>query len=429
MTNFKPHIIPTIAALAASAALTPHQAQAQSGGTRSYPSTQAPASTAPLPAATGGRAKYEPEGNGVYHGASLPNTWDASGLRTQLQQYQQYAGKRLSVVTWFASTYTNGRMTSWHNEYLGPLTRVRDAGALSLIKFSVQDSNFGATKKMAGLKEITLGVYDAYFQEAADAVKQFGGPVFISINHEMNGTWEPFSEAYDGSQGPAPKVTAADFVSAWKHIVDIFRQRGANNAAFVWSPNVPDVGPVPFTKYYPGDDYVDWIGASFYSGNPIENLDLIYRTYAARKPIFITEWATGEDKNKYYVGFPGEAKWVDSFFKALDTRYPRVKAISWFQWDKRQYGESNYQLQRDPGQQQVYSADIKNPRYLDSAGNNGGTASTGIETARLEVAPREVVLNEVAPVERPKAVPPPQAPPVARIKLQIVPREQVRTER
>lgn len=427
MSQLKSHLIPVTAALVL-AASAPQSAQAQSGGAMSYPSTR-PAPSGSVPGATGGGGKFEPA-NGVYHGASVPGTWDASSLSSQIQQYQKFAGKRLSVVTWFAAVYNNGRMTSWHNEYLGPLQRVKNAGALSLIKFSVQDSSFSQTKKIASLKEITQGVYDAYFEEAADAVHEFGGPVFISINHEMNGTWEPFSEAYDGSQGPAPKVTASDFILAWRHMVDIFRRKGANNAAFVWSPNVPDVGPVPFTKYYPGDEYVDWVGASFYSGNPIENLDQIYRTYAARKPIFITEWATGADKNKYYVGFPGEAKWVDSFFKSLNTRYPRVKAISWFQWDKTQYGESNYQLQRDAAQQQVYATDIQNPRYLDSPGSTGGTASTGIETPLVESVPREVVLNEARPVVAPpRAAPAPQAPAAPRIHLQIVPLEKVRTER
>lgn len=407
-----------VTALALLASLAPIPALAQSGSILSIPSNR------PLPdlgtaAPSGPLAKFEPAGNGVYHGASVPDTWNDFGLRQQVAQYQKYAGKRISVVTWFASVYQQGRMTSWRNEYAGPLDRVRKAGALSLIKFSVQDANYDANHKIAGLKQIATGTFDAYFEEAAAAVKDFGGPVFISINHEMNGTWYPYSEGYPGSG-----VTAADFIAAWRHVVDIFHAKGADNAAFVWSPNVPDVGPVPFTKYYPGDAYVDWVGASFYSGNPMENLDTIYRTYAAKKPIFITEWATGEDKSKYYQGYPGDAKWVDMFFKTLATRYPRVKAISWFQWDKSTYGESNYQLQRNPDQQQVYAADIQNPRYLDSPGPLGGKATNPIEVPRLEVTPNEIVLKEAV-----KTVTPPVAPPAPRIKLQIVPLERVRTER
>jgi hypothetical protein len=333
------------------------------------------------------------------------------------------AGKKLSIVTWFASLYQNGRMSSWHSDYLMPLRRVQRAGAISLIKFSVQDYAYDRTHKMASTKQIAEGVYDAYFEEAADAVREFGGPVFISINHEMNGTWYPYSEAYPGSN-----VTAADYVASWRRNVDIFRRRGADKVAWVWSPNVPDVGGVPFTKYYPGDDYVDWVGCSFYSGNPMSNLNTIYKIYADRKPIFITEWATGEDKNKYYQGFPGDAQWIDMFFKTIEANFPRVKAISWFQWDKHQYGESDYTLQRIPAQSAVYQRDIQNPRY---AATPGGVTTVGVaQQVPLQTVPREIVLHEVAPVVRPTvARPPVESVPVSRPRLRIVPIEKVQRER
>lgn len=98
------------------------------------------------------------------------------------------------MVTWFASAYENGRLTSWKNNDLMPLRRVQKAGAVSLIKLSVQDAAYDSNKRIASTREIAAGVYDAYFEEAADAVKEFGAPVFLSINHEMNGDWYPYSE-------------------------------------------------------------------------------------------------------------------------------------------------------------------------------------------------------------------------------------------
>src|SRR6478609_2281829 len=80
-------------------------AQAQTGGVLSRPGTVPSAGTL----GGGPRAKFEPAGDRVYHGASVPDTWDENGLRSQVQQYQKLAGKRLSVVTWFASTYEMGR--------------------------------------------------------------------------------------------------------------------------------------------------------------------------------------------------------------------------------------------------------------------------------------------------------------------------------
>lgn len=390
-------------------------AHAQSGGVSSRPGALPSAGATNF--AT--RAKFEPPGNQVYHGAGLPEYWTASGLRTQMQQYQKVAGKPLSIVTWFASAYEKDkgdRLTSWPSQYASNLTRVKNAGAMSLIKFSVQDYAYSQTKKIAKTSHIAQGVYDAYFEQFADTIKNFGGPVFISINHEMNGTWYPFSQDFPGSG-----VTAADFVGSWKRIVDIFRKRGADNVAWVWSPNVPDVGSVPFQKYYPGDEYVDWVGISFYSGNPMSNLKQIYSTFASKKPIFVTEWATAPEKSQFYQGYPGDAKWVDSFFKALETNYPRVKAISWFQYNKE---DGNYLLQRTPEQAQIYAASVQNPRYVSSADGSAPNPAGRIETVPVQVTPTEVVLNEPR-----SQAPPVERVPRQRIRLQVVPTERVAVQR
>ena len=311
-------------------------------------------------------------------------------------------------------------MTSWKNNYLMPLRRVQKAGAVSLIKFSTQDAAYDSNQRIASTREIGAGVYDAYFEEAADAVKEFGAPVFISINHEMNGNWYPYSE--DAGKG----ATAADYIASWRRIVDIFRRRGADNAAFVWSPNVPDVGAVSFTKYYPGDSYVDWVGVSFYSGNPMSNLKTVYDTYAARKPIFITEWATSTRQNAYYKGFPGEAEWIDDFFaKRLKTitrecaRFPGFNGIK---------DDGNHLLQRVPQQAQAYQADIKKARYLDkrryAAGRRRKQQRRVLAVRRWKDAPQEIVLHGKARhCKRPKTeIVKVENPRPTRPKLRIVPR-------
>ncbi len=358
-------------------------------------------------------AKFEPTGDKVYHGASLPDTWDENGLRRQIQSYNAVAGKKLSVVTWFASAYESGRMTTWRQNYAPSLARVKRAGALSLIKFSTQDYAFDRTRRAAGLKQIALGSWDEYFKDAAQTVRDFKDPVFISIDHEMNGNWYPYSQSY-----PNSGLTAADFVAAWRRIVMVFRQNGASNAAFVWSPNVPDVGDVSYSKYYPGDDATDWIGVSFYSGNNLTALDAIYKTYAAKKPFFVTEWATAPEKSRYNPSYPGDAEWIKQFFAALATRYPRVKAISWFNWNK---GDGNHLLGRVPEQSKVYAQDIADTRFLDKPVTLGGGANAA-ETTRLDRPAPEIKLREIVPIEPTRVERAPLVTPRReRLKLQVVP--------
>ena len=369
-----------------------------SGATYVPPAPRAASVARASVATVGGRAKYEPAGEGVYHGASLPDAWSENGLRKQIADYDAAAGKKISVVTWFASAYENGRMTNWSQNYVPNLARVKRMGAVSLIKFSTQDYAYENTHKIADLRLIANGTWDEYFKQSALAIKQFGGPVFISIDHEMNGTWYPYSEAYPGSQ-----TTAEDYVAAWKRIVDIFNRNGATNVAWVWSPNVPDVGGVPYQDYYPGDDYVDWIGVSLYSGNDPRAMDTIYNQFSARKPFFITEWATAPEKNKYNARFPGEVEWVKDFFQTLNENYPRVKAISWFNWNK---DDGDYRLQRVPAQARAYAQDVAAPRYLDSAETLVGQNSQPA-LPRLDIPSREVILRDVTPVVNYQPVAPP----------------------
>lgn len=358
------------------------------------------------------RDSLAPGGDGVYHAASIDQkSWqdaydDGRTLAAQVRKYagKTVAGKSISIVTWFASAYQDGQATSWQNDFAPVLDRARKAGAMSLIKFSTQDPNFGASHKMLSLSDIAGGGTDGYWKQAAQVVKKFGGPVFISINHEMNGTWFPYSQAYDGSQGAAPKVTASDFVRAWQRIVGIFLQEGANKAIWVWSPNAEDVGGVSFSKYYPGDAYVDWVGASLYGGGPVATLDALYDFSRKRgKPIFITEWATAEkftaQYKKYHGAFPGEAKWVSDFFNKMETQYKGVKGISWFQIDKHvEEPGGDFRLERLPTQARAYSSAVANPRYLGGAVDKSGTPQ--LESPRLESPATEFTRREVVATEK-----------------------------
>jgi beta-mannanase len=84
-------------------------------------------------------------------------------------------------------------------------------------------------------------------------IRLFGG--------EFNGSWW-----YGQSPLANHNLTPADFVAAWRRVVDIFREVGAANVSFAWIPVVYPDHPVTWVDsdiaaYYPGDSYVDWVGA------------------------------------------------------------------------------------------------------------------------------------------------------------------------
>ncbi|GGX73966.1 glycoside hydrolase family 26 protein [Streptomyces fructofermentans] len=139
-----------------------------------------------------------------------------------------------------------------------------------------------------GLGSIADGSQDGYVKRFAKKVRETNAPVAISFGHEMNGHWYPWG---------TKKQTAREFVTAWRHIHDVFQDEGATNVIWVWSPNV--VNPVPDVKlkaYWPGDTYVDWVGVvGYWTQTGASTFDALYgptrRQIAAftDKPILISE--------------------------------------------------------------------------------------------------------------------------------------------
>ena len=106
-------------------------------------------------------------------------------------------------------------------------------------------------------RSVASGSQDQWIASRADAFKAFGHPVYLSIHHE------PENDGTYGSQ--------ADYVAAYRHVIDIFRSRGVSNVAFswtmmAWSFDVRSGESIQ--NWYPGDSYVDVIGADGYNWAP-----------------------------------------------------------------------------------------------------------------------------------------------------------------
>jgi mannan endo-1,4-beta-mannosidase len=113
------------------------------------------------------------------------------------------------------------------------------------------------------LAEIANGSLDTYLTKYAHAVAALGLPMAIRLDHEMNGSWYPWS-IYTQVNGRDGKTGAEWYRLMWQHVHDVFTRAGATNVLWVWSPNIITWSRSDFKNFYPGDDYVDWIGLSGY---------------------------------------------------------------------------------------------------------------------------------------------------------------------
>ena len=197
----------------------------------------------------------------------------------------------------------------------------------------------GSTSDQQTIKNIIAGLSDSYIRTQANICKSFGYPIYMRFGAE-----------FDLNQGGLWATNPTNFINCWKHVVDIFRAQGANNVIWVWNPNYSECGALhPARDYYPGDNYVDWVGIDMYQSgdnvDPAQQMAPLYNEYGSRKPIGIFEWAV----NSYpwtSVNTPDakRAEYMNKFFDAVEAR-PNVKLVSyWYVWDAFKFNAVNTPL-------------------------------------------------------------------------------------
>lgn len=233
----------------------------------------------------------------------------------------------------------SGYFQSWDTDFRPDAVQAAwSRGQIPLLTWESQ-SQVGAITAEApeySLGSIISGQHDEYLRKYARDIAATGLPLVLRFNHEMNGTWYPWSEVrgWDGKSINGNKK--GEYVQMWRHVHDIFTQEGANQyVAWLWAPNrvnkIPSQ-PDPI-NFYPGDEYVDWIGMSGYyrPGDPEATFDDTYgetlpllRAAAPEKPIFLAEiGATEEGGHK--------ADWITSLFEGIARpENADIIGIGWF---------------------------------------------------------------------------------------------------
>jgi hypothetical protein len=188
--------------------------------------------------------------------------------------------------------------------------------------------------------DINDGSDDARIARAARALKKYGKPVLMRWGWEMNGDWYLWGGARNDND-------TAGFRRAWRRLRRIFHEQGADNVAWVWSPNwnsSPDKPWNVMARYYPGDEYVDWVGVSGYNldrQTPRQLFDGVYAEYGMRKPLMISEVGAVDR------GGSTKADWIERFAEWV-TQHPAVAAVVWFDTDTHPDVSEKWRIDSNP---------------------------------------------------------------------------------
>ena len=228
---------------------------------------------------------YEPGKPPSY--AEVATFGRAAGRQPDLAGY--YSGWGQSFESGFADTL--------HQHGITPLVQIDPTGA--------------------SIAAIAAGDYDSYLRSYAVSVRRYGHAVVIGFGHEMNASW--YSWGYRS-------VRPAVFVAAWRHIVSIFRQAGADNVTWLWTVQAKTPGAEPVRAWWPGRQYVTWVGIDGYYYRRSDTFAAVFgSTITAvrdftRRPVLLSETAVGP--------LAGQPAKIADLFRGM--RASRTLGLVWF---------------------------------------------------------------------------------------------------
>lgn len=181
-----------------------------------------------------------------------------------------WLNKRPAVELLFTSF--DPRATDWA---VGRLGEIWNGGSVPIFTWELFTDEVARTAPANIDALVANGSYDAYLRDYAARLKVYlSGPdsvygnaddrrMYLRLAHEMNGNWYPWSADYPGAN-----QTGADYIGMWRRVHDIFVGEYAldrKHVQWMWIPNNCDCTPTNLELYYPGHDYVDWVGVDGYN--------------------------------------------------------------------------------------------------------------------------------------------------------------------
>ncbi len=317
----------------------------------------------PAYCATGTLGPYEPA-SGCYIGAYIELDGHIKG---DVEAFQELAGK--PHATFF-------RYVGYGQPF--PFEWARSLKAAGVVPHIAWEPNHG----------LSVVRDDDYLRGWAEAARHAGVPIFLRYASEMNGTWQ----AYSGNP--------AEYIKKWRLVYRVIKQT-APNVVMVWCPFATPRPTIP--SYYPGDEYVDWVGVNIYSvvhqdgdltkpptEDPVALLSHVYNLYADRKPIAICEYGATHycrAEQKDVTDFAVER--MSRLYTALVDQFPRVRMINWFSVDaiNDNLADNNYSLTDNQRVLELYRSLISGPHFLSAVVDSSGQVAVAGEGVEAPIGP------------------------------------------
>ena len=283
---------------------------------------------------------------GAYHGAFMDFGPTASAVSVEkIQAYQQIVNKK-AVWAYFANDWLDGKIIFplesaeiIRNEKLIPYIR--------LMPWSKMSANANQADPVFSMQTFLDGKHTEALRTYFTAAKNFSGPLIMEFGPEVNGDWFPWNGTWNGgkktdSYGDKAEPDGPErFKDVLKMIIQLSREAGANNITWVFhvdSAKSPEADWNDIKHYYPGDEFIDWIGISVFGAqlpthewhlfqNKLKRFVPDLENLKSARPWLIAEMAVIESTNDP----DKKAVWLRQALRFIEAGiFPKVKGITYW---------------------------------------------------------------------------------------------------
>ena len=240
-------------------------------------------------------------GNGAYTDGYVENV----GLPSGITHYISY---QFPTAIGGLSTETNWNAGPMH------LKAYTDSATLDGTIMHIAIDMVGAEDQVAS------GAKDHQITELADFLIAYSDtPFLIRIGYEFD--------------NPSNNYDPENFKAAWIRIVDMLRDAGATNFATMLHSLTLNTLPNTWNAYYPGDNYVDWLGYSYFGGNFSDNASSHRFAREVGKPLCICEASPVTHDLMMDDGNVAWNNWFMPLFNHIESNSDIIKALAYINTD------------------------------------------------------------------------------------------------
>jgi hypothetical protein len=345
--------------------------------------------TVPIGSQSGFKIKA-PE-RGAFHSAFVDtqdNIPSSTDLLDRVRSYENQSGLKLQLVS---------IQSNWKNGFEFPLQAVQDlydSGYFALVRMMPGlDSRAGTGKPdpIFDLKKIAQGNFDGPLAKMLQSIAALKGkdgqtiPVMISFAPEPNGgLYRHSGSLYGAGQttewgDPAFPDGPEVYRDAYRHLIDLSRRSDIKASNVTWALHL-DSEARPFEAwnamkhYYPGDDYIDWLGLTVLGPHELQEVS----GYKQFQDVLYGQSVQGQNRwteflevsDRPYKGLfkfaaiedPGQscrkADWLSRSLKAIPSQFNQFKLVNYWSQSLAEDPASSLRLDTSKCAIDAYKAEI-----------------------------------------------------------------------